>query len=81
MIKMRMGQENCLDLKSKLFKLLIEPVSQIRGVKDYGLLAVFPVEVVEIGLHHADHKTVDLDSSFIICHFFIPFCIISRCSA
>ena len=69
MVEMGMGQKDRLHRQAALFQFLIEPVAQIRRVKNNGLIAAFPVKEVKIGLYHADYKTVYLDNAIRIRHY------------
>ena len=60
-VKVRMSQEDRLYIHAAFLQLLVEPVAQIGGIKDNGLIAVLPVEKIAICLDHADHKIVYLD--------------------
>ena len=57
-VKMRMGQKNPLDFKSKLPRFVRKCLSVIRRIHQYSLLCPFPIKEVHICLYHSDHVSL-----------------------
>ena len=54
---MAVGQKDRLDRKPLLCEFLIDLPAMVRGIEGDRLALPFPVQVIEIGLDHADHIT------------------------